>query len=65
MSKRLHVVVVSRIQRIVFVTNPKKLPALYTVANPARGLLDREKRRKEKSGSTSRPTPHAARSEKK
>ena len=31
----------------VLVANPKKL--LYTVANPARGLLNREKRTKEKS----------------
>ena len=30
----------------VLVANPKKL--LYTVANPARGLLNREKRTKEK-----------------
>ena len=30
----------------VFVANPKKL--LYTVANPARGLLNREKRTIEK-----------------
>ena len=30
----------------VLVVNPKKL--LYTVANPARGLLNREKRTKEK-----------------
>ena len=30
----------------VWVANPKKLP--YTVANPARGLLTREKRTKEK-----------------
>ena len=39
----------------VLVANPKKL--LYTVANPARGLLDREKRTKEKSGSIPPPTP--------
>ena len=31
------------------VANPKKL--LYTVANPARGLLNREKKKKKKSGS--------------
>ena len=31
----------------VLVANPKKL--LYTVANPARGLLSREKRTEEKS----------------
>ena len=35
----------------VLVANPKKL--LYTVANPARGLLNREKRKKKKSGSAS------------
>ena len=47
----------------VLVANPKKL--LYTVANPARGLLNREKRTKEKkSGSIPPPTPHTARSEK-
>ena len=34
----------------------KKL--LYTVANPARGLLNREKRKKKKSGSA--PPPHRA-----
>ena len=38
--------------------NPKKL--LYTVANPARGLLNRGK----KSGSATPPPPHAARSDK-
>ena len=38
------VVVVSHIQRIG--CQPEKL--LYTVANPARGLLNREKRTKEK-----------------
>ena len=43
------------------VANPKKL--LYTVANPARGLLNREKKKKKKSGSA--PPPRAARSEKK
>ena len=43
------------------VANPKNL--LYTVANPARGLLNKEKR---KSGSAPPPPPpplHAARSE--
>ena len=41
----------------------KKL--LYTVANPARGLLNREKRTKEKVWQhTPPPTPHTARSEK-
>ena len=45
------------------VANPKNL--LYTVANPARGLLNRDKRKKEKSGSPpSPPPPRAARSEK-
>ena len=38
------------------VANPKNL--LYTVANPARGLLNREKKRKKKSGSAP-PPPRA------
>ena len=48
----------------VLVANPKKL--LYTVANPARGLLNREKRTKEKvwQHTPPPPTPHTARSEK-
>ena len=46
----------------VLVANPKKL--LYTVANPARGLLNREKRTKEKVWQHTPPTPHTARSEK-
>ena len=47
----------------VLVANPKKL--LYTVANPARGLLNREKRTREKVWQhTPPPTPHIARSEK-
>ena len=48
------------------VANPKKkLPVLYTVANPARGLLNREKKKKKKSGSAPPPLPaRAARSEK-
>ena len=47
----------------VLVANPKKL--LYTVANPARGLLNRENRTKEKVWQhTPPPTPHTARSEK-
>ena len=50
----------------VLVAIPKKL--LYTVANPARGLLNREKRRekrtKEKVWHHTPPTPHTARSEK-
>ena len=55
------VVVVSHTQRIG--CQPEKL--LYTVANPARGLPNREKRTKEKSGSIPPPpTPHTARSEK-
>ena len=40
----------------VLVANLKK--TIYTVANPARGLLSREKRTKEKSGSIPPPTPH-------
>ena len=44
----------------VLVANPKKL--LYTVANPARGLLNREKRTKEKVWQHT--PPHTARSEK-
>ena len=39
----------------VLVANPKKL--LYTVANPARGLLNREKRTKEKVWQHTPPTP--------
>ena len=39
------------------VANPKKL--LYTVANPARGLLNREKKKKKKSGSAPLPPPRA------
>ena len=46
----------------VLVANPKKL--LYTVANPARGLLNREKRTKEKVWQHTPPPPHTARSEK-
>ena len=44
----------------VLVANLKKL--LYTVANPARCLLSKEKKRKRKS--LAAPPPHAARSEK-
>ena len=41
------------------VGKPRKL--LYTVATPARGLLNREKEEEEKkSGSVSPPPPHAA-----
>ena len=54
------VVVVSHIQRIG--CQPDKL--LYTVANPARGLLNREIRTKEKIWQHIPPTPHPARSEK-
>ena len=39
----------------VLVANPKKV--LYTVANPARGLLNREKRTKEKVWQHTRPHP--------
>ena len=39
----------------VLIANPKKL--LYTVANPARGLLNREKRTKEKVWQHT-PPPH-------
>ena len=47
----------------VLVANPKQL--LYTVANPASGLLNREKRSKKKSLAAypPPPTPHTARSE--
>ena len=41
---------------LTLVANPKKI--LYTVANPARGLLNREKRTKTKSLA---PPSHAAR----
>ena len=50
------------IQHMILVANPKKLP-FYTVANPARGLLNREKRTKEKIWQRP-PPPHPARSEK-
>ena len=39
----------------VLVANPKKL--LYTVVNPARGLLNREKRTKEKVWQNTPPPP--------
>ena len=56
-------VLVSRIQRVL-VANTKKL--LYTVSNPARGLLNREKKTKTKSlAAYPYPTPDTARSEKK
>ena len=45
------------------VANPKKL--LYTVANPARGMLNRGKNKTKKSGSAPPPPSRAARSEKK
>ena len=58
------VVVVSHIQRIG--CQPEKL--LYTVTNPDRGLLNKEKIKNKKSGSapppSSPPPPRAARSEK-
>ena len=41
------------------VANPKK-KLLYTVANPARGLLNREKKKKKKSGSAPLPPPPRA-----
>ena len=47
-------VVVSHIQRIGY--QPEK-KLLYTVANPARGLLNREKKKKKKSGSSPPPPP--------
>ena len=40
------------------VANPKKI--LYTVANPARGLLNRGKKKKKKSGSAPPPPPPRA-----
>ena len=45
------------------VASPKK-KLLHTVANPARGLLNREKKKKKESGS-SPPPPPPPRSEKK
>ena len=59
---RVVVVVVSHIQRIG--CQPEKL--LYTVANPARGLLNRGKRTEKKVWQPPPlpPPPHAARSEK-
>ena len=47
----------------LLVANPKKL--VYAVANPARGLLNRGKKRKKKKSGSAAPTPPAARSEKK
>ena len=49
----------------VLVANPKKLP--YTVANPARGLLNREKKKKKSLAAPPPPppSPRAAHSEKK
>ena len=46
---------------------PTRKKLLYTVAKPARGLLNREKKKKKKSGSAPPPPPpaRAARSEKK
>ena len=44
---------------------PTRKKLLYTVANPARGLLNREKKKKKKSGSAPPPSPRAVRSEKK
>ena len=49
------VVVVSHIQRIG--CQPEKLLYTYTVTNPVRGLLNRENKRKEKSGSIHIHTP--------
>ena len=48
------VVVVSHIQRIG--CQPEKT-LLYTVANPARGLLNKEEKKKKKSGSAPPPPP--------
>ena len=57
-------VVVSHIQRIGCQLEKQ----LYTVANPARGLLNREKRKENRRESLAAPPPliqpHAARSEK-
>ena len=52
------VVFISRIQRIG--CQPKKLVLFYTAANPARGLLNREKRTKEKVWQRT-PPPHPPR----
>ena len=38
---------------------PTRKKLLYTVANPARGLLNREKKKKKKSGSAPPPLPRA------
>ena len=57
LDHRLQIQVVSRIQRIG--CQPEK-KLLYTMANPARGLLNREKRirgQKKKSGSIPPPNP--------
>ena len=61
------VVAVSHIQRIGCQpeTTTLLLRVFYTVANPARGLLNSEKRTKEKVRQhTTPPTPHTVRSEK-
>ena len=47
--------VVSHIQRIG--CQPEKNYFIYTVANPARDLLNREKKKKKKSGSAPSPPP--------
>ena len=62
-SHSAHWIYILNIYIIYIFANPKKL--LYTVANPARGLLNREKKKKKKSGSAPPPPPRAARSEKK
>ena len=54
-SKRLLLLLLLFLTFSVLVANPKKL--LYTVANPARGLLNREKRTKEKVWQHT-PPPH-------
>ena len=46
----------------VLVANSKKI--LYTVANPARGLLNRKKKKKSGIAPPTHPSPHAARSKK-
>ena len=67
MSKRLGGIIAENIHNnnIIIGCQPeKKYFVLHTVANPARGLLNREKKKK-KSLAAPPPPPRAARSEKK
>ena len=61
MRLNIVVVVVVVLTFGALVANPKKI--LYTVANPDRGLPDREKKKKRKSLAAHYSPLHAARSE--